>query len=47
MELVYTPQQEAFRKEVRAWLEANVPAEPLSSFDTADGFDSPGHKGHK
>ncbi|MCZ6465167.1 MAG: acyl-CoA dehydrogenase family protein, partial [Proteobacteria bacterium] len=43
MELVYTPRQEAFRKEVRAWLEANVPAEPLSSFDTADGFEA--HRG--
>ena len=23
--LPYTPEQEAFRKEVRAWLDANVP----------------------
>jgi len=28
----------AFRAEARAWLAANVPAEPLKSFDTAEGF---------
>jgi alkylation response protein AidB-like acyl-CoA dehydrogenase len=28
----------AFRDEARAWLAANVPAEPLPSMDTADGF---------
>jgi alkylation response protein AidB-like acyl-CoA dehydrogenase len=28
----------AFQAEARAWLEANVPAEPLASMDTADGF---------
>ncbi|KFZ78386.1 acyl-CoA dehydrogenase [Amycolatopsis sp. MJM2582] len=28
----------AFRDEARAWLAANVPAEPLKSFDTAEGF---------
>ena len=39
MELVYTPEQQAFRAEVRAWLEANVPAEKLDSFDTAKGFE--------
>jgi len=38
MDLTYTPEQEAFRKEARAWLEANVPAEPLPSLDTAEGF---------
>ncbi len=38
MDLRATPEQEAFRAEARAWLEANVPAEPLPSFDTADGF---------
>ena len=37
MELVYTPAQQAFRAEARAWLEANVPREPLRSFDTAEG----------
>jgi alkylation response protein AidB-like acyl-CoA dehydrogenase len=40
MDLRYTPEQEAFRAEVRAWLEANVPAEPLASFDTAEGFEA-------
>jgi alkylation response protein AidB-like acyl-CoA dehydrogenase len=38
MELAYTPEQEAFRREARSWLEANVPAEPLASFDTEAGF---------
>jgi len=37
MELVYTPAQQRFRDEARAWLEANVPREPLRSFDTAVG----------
>ena len=39
MDLNYTPEQEAFRKEARSWLEANVPSEPLASFDTKQGFD--------
>ena len=38
MDLTYTPAQQAFRAEARAWLAANVPAEPLHSFDTAQGF---------
>ncbi|MNZ30550.1 Acyl-CoA dehydrogenase [compost metagenome] len=38
MQLNYTPAQQAFRAEVRAWLAANVPATPLASFDTAAGF---------
>ena len=29
-----------FRTEVREWLEANVPAEPLPSMDTAEGFEA-------
>ncbi len=37
MDLTYTERENAFRAEARAWLEANVPAEPLASFDTADG----------
>ena len=40
MDLRYTPQQDAFRKETRAWLESNVPREPLPSFDTAVGFEA-------
>jgi len=38
MDLVYTPDQKAFRAEVRAWLAAHVPKVPLASFDTAEGF---------
>ena len=38
MDLNYTEQQVAFRAEVRQWLDDNVPAEPLPSFDTAEGF---------
>ena len=38
MDLRYTPEEDAFRAEARAWLEANVPAEPLPSFDTEAGF---------
>jgi len=40
MDLAFTPEQDAFRAEARAWLEANVPAEPLPSFDTREGFDA-------
>jgi len=39
MDLKYTAEQEAFRKEARAWLEANVPSEKLASFDTKEGFE--------
>ncbi|MEN9717737.1 MAG: hypothetical protein RIQ99_615, partial [Pseudomonadota bacterium] len=28
MELHYTPEQQAFRAEVRAWMETHVPREP-------------------
>lgn len=38
MQLEYTQEQTAFRAEVRAWLAANAPAEPLRSFDTEEGF---------
>ena len=38
MNLSYTPEQETFRAEVREWLAANVPAEPLQTFDTEEGF---------
>ena len=38
MNLEYTAKQNAFRAEVRAWLAAHVPAEPLKSFDTEEGF---------
>jgi alkylation response protein AidB-like acyl-CoA dehydrogenase len=38
MDLRFTEKQQAFREEARAWLAANVPAEPLQSFDTEEGF---------
>ncbi|CAG8871764.1 acyl-CoA dehydrogenase family protein [Pseudomonas fluorescens] len=38
MDLTYTPAQQAFRAEARTWLAANVPSEPLQSFDTEPGF---------
>lgn len=40
MDLAYTDEQKRFRAEARAWLEANVPREPLASFDTREGFES-------
>jgi alkylation response protein AidB-like acyl-CoA dehydrogenase len=39
MDLTYTADEDAFRAEAREWLEANVPAQPLPSFDTAEGFE--------
>jgi alkylation response protein AidB-like acyl-CoA dehydrogenase len=33
-----TPAELAFQSEVRAWLEDNVPGEPLPSMDTAEGW---------
>lgn len=39
MELTYTPKQQAFRAEVRDWLAANLPAEPLANYDTREGFE--------
>ena len=38
MDLTFDDEEEAFRAECRAWLAANVPAAPLPSGDTADGF---------
>ncbi len=40
MDLTYTAEQEAFRKEARSWLEANAPSEKLPSFDTREGFEA-------
>ena len=40
MDLSYTPAQDAFRAEVRTWLRAHVPKEPLPSFDTREGFEA-------
>ncbi len=38
MDLTDAEPEGAFRAECRAWLEANVPADPLPSGDTAEGF---------
>ena len=38
MDLTWSATEQAFRGEVRAWLEANVPSPPLPSGDTAGGF---------
>ena len=38
MDLSFSPQEEAFRAECRAWLEANVPRPSLPSGDTRAGF---------
>lgn len=41
MDLRYTPEQDAFRAEVRQWLEANVPLSPLEHYDaTREGFEA-------
>jgi alkylation response protein AidB-like acyl-CoA dehydrogenase len=39
MHLHYTPEQNAFRAEVRAWMEAHVPKEPLITLECKEGFD--------
>ncbi|MET9922051.1 acyl-CoA dehydrogenase family protein [Streptomyces sp. NPDC006435] len=38
MDLSRTPQEEELRAGARRWLRANVPAEPLPSLETAEGF---------
>lgn len=38
MDLDLTDSERAFQEEARAWLAANVPAEPLPSLDTPEGF---------
>ncbi|MBA2952603.1 acyl-CoA dehydrogenase [Nocardioides sp. MAH-18] len=38
MDLTLSDAEKAFQAEARAWLAANVPAEPLPSMDTAEGF---------
>lgn len=41
MDLRYTPVEQAFRAEVRDWLDSHVPREPLPDFDsTSDGFEA-------
>jgi alkylation response protein AidB-like acyl-CoA dehydrogenase len=39
MQLVYTPQQHEFRREVREWMTAHVPREPLTTLECRAGFD--------
>ena len=39
MDLNYTPEQQAFRAEVRSWMEANVPKTPLTTLECKEGFD--------
>ena len=39
MNLYYTTAQNDFRHEVRTWLAEHLPASPLESFDTEQGFD--------
>ena len=34
----FTQDEEAFRAEARAWLRAHVPAAPLPSLETEEGF---------
>lgn len=38
MDLAYTSEQQDFRAEVRAWMEANVPREPLVTLEREDGY---------
>ena len=38
MDLTWSPAETAFRNEVRGWLEEHVPAVPLPSGDTREGF---------
>ena len=41
MKLDYTDEQNRFRQEIRSWLEAHVPDQPLESFDkTREGFEA-------
>jgi alkylation response protein AidB-like acyl-CoA dehydrogenase len=39
MHLDYTPEQDAFRAEIRAWLAAHVPTEPLVTLECREGYD--------
>ncbi|WOC12848.1 acyl-CoA dehydrogenase family protein [Gordonia sp. MP11Mi] len=40
MDLLFDDAAQEFRAEVRSWLAANVPTEPLASMDTAEGFEA-------
>jgi alkylation response protein AidB-like acyl-CoA dehydrogenase len=39
VDLDFTPREEEFRRIARSWLQDNVPAAPLASMDTAEGFE--------
>ena len=39
MDLTFTPEQNEFRAEVRAWMDARVPSEPLVTLEGKTGFD--------
>lgn len=39
MDLAYTEEQQRFRAEVRAWMDAHVPREPLVTLECREGFD--------
>lgn len=39
MDLAFTPEQDAFRDEVRTWLAEHAPVERLASMDTSVGFE--------
>lgn len=39
MDLTYTTEQQAFRAEVRDWMRANVPAQPLKTLEGREGYD--------
>lgn len=40
MDISFTPEQKAFRQEVRSWLSEHAPKTRLASFDTAEGFEA-------
>lgn len=39
MQLEYTPRQQAFRAEVRAWMDAHAPKSPLVTLECREGYD--------
>ena len=39
MKINFTEEQNIFRKEIRSWLELNLPKNKLQSLDTKEGFE--------